>query len=301
MNGPGRQCRAGCGAWSRRHALAALVGLAALAAPGAPGVRAAAAQQAVRVEVRDDAGATVGFALVAPVGGASRVASDAGVAEFRLRAADSLHLRVRRIGYREFQGWVPRTDVGTYAVRLERLAATLQAVQVTAAGASVNTPLAQRGFYDRVDRVQKGAILADFFTPEQLDERPFTKISQMIAGSRYARVGSIAFNNNRRLLVIVSRGGCPMTILLDGQPVIGTAQDIAVSETPQSLAPAGTRQSRAATTDAFQPPTIDDVIDGRAVSAIEVYPSMANAPQELVRGSGRGSCGIVALWTGARR
>lgn len=131
----------------------------------------ASAQQQVRVEVRDDQGMPVGFALVALVGGASQVASDSGAVTIRLRAADSLNLRVRRIGYREHFGWVARGTDGAYHVTLPRVAATLSTVDVTAAGSASNTPLMQRGFYDRVDRVQKGAILGDFYTPEALDER----------------------------------------------------------------------------------------------------------------------------------
>lgn len=257
------------------------------------------AQQTARVEVRDDQGAPVGYALVSPVGGTSQVANDSGVVTIRTRATDSLNLRVRRIGYREHFGWVARGDGGAYRVTLPRVAATLSTVEVTAAGSSSNTVLSQRGFYDRVDRVQKGAILADFLTPEQLDERQgFTKVTQMIAGSRYARVNSLS-GGNTRVLVIVGRGGCPMNIVLDGQLVRGTAQDVAVSEVPQSINPNGTRQSGSDSMAAKV--SIDDVVDGRSIMAIEIYSNTANAPAELVRVSGRGSCGIVALWSGARR
>ena len=255
------------------------------------------AQSGVRVEVRDDQGAPVGYALVALVRGTSRVSTDSGVTELRSRAADSLELRVSRIGFRKFEGWVLRGANGAYRVTLPRVAATLATVEITGAGSAANTPLAWRGFYDRVDRVQKGAILADFFTPEALEERSFSKVSQLIAGSRYARVSSIA-SGASRVIVIVGRGGCAMTILLDGEQVRGTAQDIAVSEIPQSINPEGTR---ATTAPRGVPPSIDDIVDGRSVMAIEVYPSTANAPAELVRLGGRGSCGIVALWTGGRR
>ena len=287
----------------RRHGPGALACGLVMLGSLALDARVIGAQQTARVEVRDDQGAPVGYALVAPVGGTSQVASDSGVVTIRMRATDSLNLRVRRIGYREHFGWVARGDGGVYRVTLPRVAATLSAVEVTAAGSSSNTVLSQRGFYDRVDRVQKGAILADFLTPEQLDERQgFTKVTQMIAGSRYARVQSMPLDPSRggtRVLVIVGRGGCPMSIVLDGQLVRGTAQDVAISEIPQSINPNGTRQlgndSMAAKV------SIDDVVDGRSIMAIEIYSNTANAPAELVRVGGRGSCGIVALWTGARR
>jgi hypothetical protein len=253
----------------------------------------AQAQQNVRVEVRDDQGAPVGYALVAPVGGSSQVATDSGIVTFRMKAADSLNLRVRRIGYREHYGWVVRTDANVYRVMLPRVAATLSAVEVTAAGSSSNTPLSQRGFYDRVDRVQRG----DFLTPEDLDSRTASTVTQLLTGQRYAKINSMDTGNGRRTLVVVGRGQCPMTILLDGQVVKGTVQDVAISETPMSIVPRGTQQRSGG--DAST--SIDDVVDGRSIMAIEVYPSTGNAPAELQRASGRGSCGIVALWTGARR
>lgn len=260
--------------------------------------RIAQAQQSVRVEVRDDQGTPVGYALVAPTGGASQVATDSGVALFKMKAADSLNLHVRRIGYREHYGWVARGAENVYRVTLPRVAATLSAVEVTAAGSSSNTPLAQRGFYDRVDRVQRGAILGDFLTPEELDVRAASTVTRMLAGQRYAKINSMPVGGGRRTLVVVGRAGCPMTILLDGQVVRGTAQDVAISEIPTSIVPAGTRSSSGS---GDSTTSIDDVVDGRTIMAIEVYPSTANAPAELQRASGRGSCGIVALWTGARR
>lgn len=266
---------------------------------------AANAQDRVRVVLRDDADQPVSYAMVALMGGGQPVvASDSGIAVLRTRAADSLHLRARRIGFRQFDGWVRRDPDGTYAITMPRAAATLASVQVNASGNATNTPLAQRGFYDRVDRVRKGAILGDLFTPELLDETPgFTKITQMVAASRYARVQSMPLDSERggtRVLVIVGRGGCPMTVVLDGDVVKGTAQDFARGEIPRSMIPQGTDQfSRQTSMDAKI--SIDDVVDGRSVMAMEVYSNTANAPEELARLAGRGSCGIVALWTGSRR
>jgi hypothetical protein len=265
----------------------------------ATGAMVAGAQQAVRIEVRDDTGTPVPFALVASAGGASQVANDSGVVSFRLKVADSLNLRVRRIGYREYFGWVARVRENAYRVTLPRVAAVLGTVDVTAPGTASNTPLAQRGFYDRLDRVQRGAILGDFLTPEELDVRAAATVTRMLGGSRYAKITTMQTRHGRGTLVVVGRGGCPMTILLDGQVVRGTAQDVAVSETPTSINPGGTRQVRGSAEESAT--SIDDVVDGRSVMAIEVYPSTANAPAELQRASGRGSCGIVALWTGSRR
>ena len=43
-----------------------------------------------------------------------------------------------------------------------------------------------------------------------------------------------------------------------------------------------------------------ELVEGSAVMAIEIYPSLANAPDELIPLTGGGGCGIIALWTGPR-
>ncbi len=67
---------------------------------------------------------------------------------------------------------------------------------------------------------------------------------------------------------LLGRGGCRMQVLLDGMPARGA---------------------------------LDMLANGSEIMAIEVYPSTANAPSELIPVTDRGSCGIVAVWTGPRR
>jgi hypothetical protein len=45
---------------------------------------------------------------------------------------------------------------------------------------------------------------------------------------------------------------------------------------------------------------LDMLAHGREIAAIEVYGSTANAPSELIPLTGRGSCGLIAVWTGGR-
>ncbi len=68
---------------------------------------------------------------------------------------------------------------------------------------------------------------------------------------------------------LLGRGDCRMQILLDGRRVEGSNPDKHVS--------------------------------ANEVMAIEVYPSTANAPGELIPLTAQGSCGIVAIWTGPRQ
>jgi hypothetical protein len=77
----------------------------------------------------------------------------------------------------------------------------------------ISTPLSRTGFYDRVDRVQRGAIVGEFLTPEELNARNAMKVSDLMRGRRLA---NITFIGSTRQPVILGRGGCVMTILLDG-------------------------------------------------------------------------------------
>ena len=68
---------------------------------------------------------------------------------------------------------------------------------------------------------------------------------------------------------LFGRGGCRMNVFLDGKLMGDNAPD--------------------------------DYVGSHEVMAIEIYPSTANAPAELIPVTAQGSCGIVAFWTGPRR
>ena len=89
-----------------------------------------------------------------------------------------------------------------------------------------------------------------------------------------------------------------MTVLLDGQRLAGQLEEAIVEETPTSINRSGTATRSSGRPDLLF--DIDQVVSGLSVMAIEIYPSTANAPFELQRLGGRGSCGIIAIWTGPR-
>lgn len=246
----------------------------------------ALAQQTANVVVRDDAGRVVPFAVVTLVGGVTRIADDSGRAQLDIASRDSVRLQVRRIGYREHFAWVRRGPDGAFAVTLQAVARALEEVEVTAAA---NTPLARTGFYDRVERVKKGAFTAEFISPEELEARNAMQISRLLEGRRAIRVGRKSGQP-----VILGRGGCGMTVIVDGTRITGMVEDDVVGEAPQSITPRSGPGS---------PNTlsIDQVVNGNEVMAIEIYPSTANAPAELIPLGGRGSCGMVVIWTGGRK
>lgn len=254
------------------------------------GTRAATAQERGEIRVVDERGMPVGFAVIRIGSGTARIADSSGTHRLR-ESADSLQLHVRRIGHAPFDGWVRRDPEGRYAVVTARRIVALDTVRVSAREV---TPLETRGFYDRMQRVQRGAILGEFVTPEELDERVAGNTSEHLAGLRYVRVGRRS-GRGRSRPVILGRGGCAMTLVVDGQQVhnLISAEDGA----PTSISGGGTTRLGAGDLAV----DIDEAVDGRAIMAIEVYPSTANAPAELQTLGGRGSCGIVAIWTGTRR
>ncbi|MBW7934442.1 MAG: hypothetical protein H3C62_12725 [Gemmatimonadaceae bacterium] len=244
--------------------------------------------------MQDAAGIPVAWALVRFAGAPPQIADDSGRIALGSITADSIQISVRRIGYRPLDGWVARSAaLGSYTVVLPRIALSLDTVRITAA--AVMTPLARTGFYDRVARVKKGAINADFITPEELNERNASRLSQILSGRRYTTIRHVM--TGRPMSLVLGRGQCAMTVLLDGSRVTNTLQDAAINmESPTSIFPSGSKPKQSGTAIG-----LDDIVDLNSVMAIEIYPSTANAPAELITLGGRGSCGIVALWTGARR
>lgn len=238
------------------------------------GVRADAPAKGAVVRVRDSSGVPIAHAFVEVEGGRGRVADDSGRV-FLEAAPDSLRLQVRRIGLKPFVGRVGRTArTGEFDVMLSPTAQTLAAVTVTERG--MRTPLERSGFYDRVQRAQRGAFNGEFITPEELESRRGVRTTDLLQGRRF-----VYPNRTRGLrpqFYLMGRGGCKMTVYVDGQ--------MARPEGEGSIVP------------------IDDIVQGSEVAAIEIYASAANAPAELVPLTGaaqQGACGIVAIWTGGRR
>jgi hypothetical protein len=208
--------------------------------------------------VRDASNHPIPYALVYVGNSAARATDSLG--RVLLARTDQLNVdvRVQRIGFVPHQGAVTRASLtAPFVVSLLPANPTLSEVRAVAPR---NTALSRTGFYDRMDRVRRGAIVGEFVAPEELELRAQANIAQALYGKRYVTVrGSSVFG----------RGGCRMQVLLDGKLMEGNR--------------------------------LDAFVGGNEVMAIEVYASTANAPAELIPLTNRGSCGIVALWTGPRR
>jgi len=99
--------------------------------------------------------------------------------------------------------------------------------------------------------------------PLRLEQRQAGVLTQLFYGRQFVTVG------RSRPVVLTGRGGCLMEVLVDGR--------------------------------ALRDQSIDEVLSVAEVMAMEIYPSTANAPAELIPLTNRGSCGLVAIWTGPRR
>ncbi len=271
-----------------RHAT--LVLLTALAAAIADAIAAAplaaqrgAPEEQVRIQVTDVRGNAIPFAVVQMARGATRVADDSGRVTFNVKPADSLNLTARRIGFQPYVGWAKKPEGKDYYLAdLVPMPRSLD--PVTIAGRR-DTPLARTGFYDRLERVQRGAYSARFITPEELDLRNANRFTHALANEAFVKVTPA---DGRQ--VLMGRGiMCAMTIILDGQLLLGTLEE-AVGN-PRA------------------PPTrslaaIDDIVNIQSVAAIEIYASAAAVPVELQRAAGARmaqGCGLIAIWTGTRR
>jgi len=256
--------------------------------------RGAIAQSLIRVLDRDSI--PVPYAMVSVAGAAAYATDSTGRVRMGRELGVSPRVRVRRIGYAAFDAEVGRRADGEYWVTLDPVERQLAAVRTVAPR---NTPVSRTGFYDRMERVRNGAITGWFISPEELDDRHITQVSRAVQG-----VGSVRVTRDGRgRPMLTGRGGCGLTVLLDGHRLNGVLGEGGSSDAPVSISrsvqPAGMGGARQADPP-NAPRSIDELVEGSAVMAIEIYPSLANAPDELIPLTGGGGCGIIALWTGPR-
>jgi hypothetical protein len=224
----------------------------------------------------------------------ARVASDSGIAEFRLTIRDSLQLVVRRIGFAPFGGWVRAEEAGgEYVVRLAHAARSLKTVTIDERR---NTALARTGFYDRMERVRRGATVGIFITPEELEFRSPSRITQMLGGLQSMKLHGF----DGKVILSGRSGVCPVTVLLDGRKMLGMAEEMFTWDGQKEIERLG--GGYAGVFKYLQTRnTVDELLNAGSVAAVEVYPTASSAPAELLQNAGHASCALVAFWTGSRR
>jgi hypothetical protein len=261
---------------------------------------------AIRLVVSDSLGQRVPFAYAHLGSSAGRVASDSGVVEFRGDAKDSLKFVVRRIGFAPFGGWVRRDSAsGEYRVAINQLPRQLSQVDVRGLP---DGPLVRAGFYDRLERARRGAAVARFITPEEIELRNPTRVTQLLENENTVKVKRFG----GRWSVVSGRSNCPVALVVDGTAMRGTAEEILTRDGETEVReimrlphiarlPAPAQRDAAEREFLTARVSIDDVVTSLSVAAIEIYSSVASAPPELLRNTPGETCGLIVVWTGARR
>lgn len=277
--------------------------LASLCVAGAMTPNAATAQDAAasasrsvvrEVAVRDRGGQGIPYAVLTVKGGVNRVANEDGIVELPTPVdADSVELVVRRIGYRPFGEWVRVVEDGRFIVEMDPLPRALNPRTITERR---DTPLARRGFYDRMERVRRGATVARFITPEELDSRQVNIVSAILAGESYVKIERFG----TRPILTGRTPGCALAVIVDGMRMTGMVEELYTREGQDEVRRLGGGQQG---TQRFlsSRTTVDDLLSAQSVAGMELYPTAASAPIELQRAAGNGWCGILAIWSGGRQ
>lgn len=220
--------------------------------------------------VLDPIGTPLAYANIQLNGGRRFVADDSGRFRIPINMNGGFSLLVRRIGFEVGEVKLPSMPDTAITLRLAPVALALPETRVTAASFP---SLDLHGFYRRMADAERGINRGWFITPEELDLRKPTLVTNAVEATPGARVRPIPGNTyDWRKLRIEDSKGCPLTVYLDRIRI-------------QPTRIRGT----------FVDEGINVLVPINHVSGIEVYPSQFGAPPEYRVESG--TCGVVLLWT----
>lgn len=247
--------------------------------------------------IRDTAGRPVAYAWVnAPSVRASAATNVSG--EFRLlfkRPGEYL-IEARRIGYEPGQSLVRVTPDREPVVEIVLREISRRLDAITIRETAPNAVLARNGFYSRMLDARNGILDGEFVTPEELELRRPQKVTQILDGMRGVRLRYSTARGSAVAMPFSSRGGCAMTIYLDGARFQTTAFDAMNGGGRGQLSglrPGGGQVSGGRV--AGPEGGLDGAISASHITAVEVYPSGTFAPAQFQLLNG--TCGIIALWT----
>ena len=243
--------------------LAALLGLISFSDAGAqPPVPATAAPASgtggVDGTVRDPTGAGISDAQVSISGMLGRAATRAD-GSFGLGGVlvGEKMLIARRIGFRADSVAVTVTPGGTAEISITLEPLPQQMASVIVDGGRVRPTGRLRSFHERRERG-----VGHFFTADDIDRRDPRLVTDLLRTLPGVRISQQAGQS-----VVTFRGQrCPPLIWVDGAPATAGYLD----------------------PDIFQPSSL---------AGIEVYFGIAQVPAELMWIRGKGSCGVIAVWT----
>jgi hypothetical protein len=247
--------------------------LCALIAGVAPADAFPQASEVLRGTVRDSAGNPIAYANVAASQRARVVTALDGTFELVMARSKDVTLVVRRLGYAPVEVRVGPGD-SAVAITMSRLALTLPGMNVIAERIR---SLETRGFYGRLTSRKRGAGAGFFFTPEEVERRNLSRITQLFDNVPGVKIEKAGMGSTEWIIT----GGinrCPVTVFLDG---------IAIFPPKRWLRD----PLRRIQSDEW----VDALVDYRSVVAAEVYTRASGAPAQYQMLNG--TCGIVLLWT----
>jgi hypothetical protein len=181
-------------------------------------------------------------------------------------------VEVRAIGFQPVERVMALSadDPATVDIALRERVTELEGVRVTAT--AVRARFAP--FYERMRDAERGINHGYFITPQDMERRRPTLITNMFEGLAGIRVEQLPGSIDPKLKIVrgalrEAGGYCLMTIYLDGIRVAGTA--------------GGGHDG------------INQLIDPSTVAAMEVYPRPVSAPPHYQ--SLNGTCGVILIWT----
>jgi hypothetical protein len=180
----------------------------------------------------------------------------------------ALNVDVRRIGFLPGKFKVTPGSDTTISIAIQQLGVLLT-TQVIRAQQQLRT-LENRGFYSRMLESQRGALVGDYVTPEEIEMRSPQRTTQLLdqkRGIRVKRFGNCYIVDE--CYRVFGPGDCVATVYLDGRRLNNLAN--------------------------MSVPVIDQLVQVTAVAGIEVYPRGSSAPPQFQALSG--TCSIVVIWT----
>lgn len=197
--------------------------------------------------------------IIAVEGNARATSSDSGRFLIVGLKPGRTEFRVQVIGYGPATFATELRAGKTRQMKIILTPVNVQLATITVLDSLSDPLLAQTGFFTRRDKGLGGT----FISPEEVEKRhPFdaTDLLRMVNGVEIV-------GGSREKSVISRRGaGCEFNVFIDGQPV---------------------RLSGGM--------TLDDVISGREVGAVEVYPTELDTPAKFLLVGRR--CGTLVFWT----
>jgi carboxypeptidase family protein len=221
--------------------------------------------------VQDESGQPLSYANIQLNFGRRFLADESGRFAVPYPGTGIATVIIRRIGFDPVELTLREMPDTSLRVRLKAIPTELEGVVVT--GASAFRSLDLHGFYQRMKDAERGINHGYFITPEDLDRRKPSWITQMVEGFPTIRVcAAVSVNcptGPPQGDIILGSRGCKMTVYLDNIRVVGKL---------------GGRDD-----------AVNAIVAPSHAAAMEIYPRAVNAPPQYQPGNG--NCGVVLIWT----